>query len=254
VTVTVTCLSPPARSRRGLPGRVVRHPAGFLSSELAWAPDGNAFSACFVTGKGTVIEIRPLGGTGLSGEGLCFPAWAKSGLAAARLEPVSVEFAGETVLDAEDVGQLLHPLPDGSRHEVTALAAGPGDRLAVALAVVSGGGPVAEPGVLAVLAPGGIVERTFRLGPDERVQAIRFAPDGGGLWWADARGAQTTAFTLEGEAVDALPPTRWLAWSPSGRYVALAGEDGIEIRTWPRGDTVGTLPIVPNDLSWTMAP
>jgi hypothetical protein len=236
---------------RGGPERVLRHPAGFLAAEVAWAPDGSTFAACFETAGGAVLEIRPLGGTGLHGDGLCFPTWVDGrGLAAARLSPLSIELAGETVLGPGEIAVLLPELPEGARREVSALGAGGEGELAAALVVVNERRRLPFSGLVAVLSQEGSATVTL---PDGALPtALGLAPDGTALWFFDAGEGRAVVVSYPGgEPVDSFPQARWVAWAPSGRFVAAATGDGVEIMTWPELERVAVVPVAATDLSWT---
>lgn len=232
-------------------GRVLRHEPGFLASELSWAPDSLAFAGCFAAAEGAVLDVRPLDGAGLHGAGLCFPAWVDEGLAAAKLNPLSIELGGETVLGPEAIAELLPDVPEGARREVSALGGG-SDRLAVSLVVLSEKQVFPSAGVLAVLSEDGSLGRPVDLPERALPTAIAVAPGGDALWYLDAAEGRVRVVLLPGgEPVSSFPRARLAAWSPSGRYVAAATDEGIAVLAWPGLSPVTVVPVVANDVSWT---
>lgn len=240
---------------RGGLGTVVRHEPGFLASELAWAPDGQTFAACLGTGKGATLDVRPLEGAGLHGEGLCFPAWAGGrGLAAVELRPLSVTLAGEPVLDRDAMAELLPSVPSQAHREVSALAGGTDGQLAVALVAVSDTRLLPFLGVLVVVSREGSIELAAELAEGVLPTAVGFAPDGSALWYLDAGTGAARVISIPSGGPAEVPEARWLAWSPSGRYLAAATEEGLVVSSWPGLERIAVIPVVANDISWTRSP
>jgi WD40-like Beta Propeller Repeat len=235
-------------------GRVIAHTAGFLVSEPAWAADGLTFAACFGTRKGLVTDLRALDGAGQSGNGLCFPAWAELGFAAARIDPPSLELGGETVLGAKDLEKLLPSVPEDAHREVSALGAGPGDRLAVAVVAVSAARALPLSAALAVVSRVGAIEFSARLTRDTLPAAIGLSPDGTALWYLDAGKGVAVLLNLPGGRRRVPYDARWVSWSPDGRYMAAATDQGIELSTWPNGEELAVLQVKAASLTWTRSP
>jgi hypothetical protein len=234
--------------------RVIAHTPGFLASEPAWSPDGLTFAACFGTREGLVTDLRPLDSAGLSANGLCFPAWTDRGLAATRVDPLSIELDGETVLGTNELEKLLPSVPEEAHREVSALGAGPGDRLAVAVVAVSETRALPLSAALAVVSGQGAIEFSARLTRDTLPAAIGSSPDGTALWYLDAGRGVAVLLELPGGRRRGPYNARWFSWSPDGRYVAAATDQGIELSTWPEGEELAVVQVKASSLTWTRSP
>ena len=227
---------------------------GLLGSELVWSGDGGIYAVCLGTRNGPVVELVGLNGERAVAEGACSPGWLADGrLALARPGTPSVEVEGTVLLGPGEIGELLPSVPRGARRTVSALGAD-GGRIAVGLVVVDGMRPLPHHGALAVLGEEGTLLFAASLRPDTLPAAIALSPDGSALWYHDAGKGTATILSLPGGR--RFPPfgAGWVAWSPSGRYLAATSPDGIVLSAWPEGERIAVVPVLARDVAWAREP
>lgn len=235
--------------RSGGAERLVRHTPGFLGAELAWSPDGAVAAACFGGERGPVLDLL-YADRARALRGLCAPAFTGSGrLAAAVPSPPRVVVGGRLVLSPAQAASLLRGAPARAATVVSALAAG-GGRIAVGLTAVTRRSYVPATAALAVLSGGGRLLLALPLGR-ALPSAIGLAPDGTALWYLNALDGTAHLVGLPAGRALPAPAARRYAWSPSGRYLAAATDDGLLVRAWPSGQQVARLPLAVSDLGWS---
>jgi hypothetical protein len=246
---------PGADADRVLPaGSVVEHEPGVIASDVAWATDGQAMHVCVATREGTVVDTIALadGASAVSSDE-CFPAVLEDGRLATVVGPLGVTVGGHRLLGREDARVLLPSTGNGGRRVVTAVGGGD-DELVVGLAAVSDTRLLPFSASVAVLAEGGAAPFFALLQPGALPAAVGLAPRGDALWFFDAGSGTAAIRDIPGGRQ--LPPlgARWLAWSPSGDFLAAATERSIRIYTWPDAVEVERIPVAANVVAWTRAP
>jgi hypothetical protein len=233
-------------------GRLVRHDEGFLVSDVVWDAEGTQFAVCFGTRDGVVVDV--FSGAQQRGRvpGQCFPAWLPDGrLVTAGSDPAAVTVDGVPLLAGPEIERLLPDVPKRSSRVVSALAAAPEGTVAAALVVTSKAQLLPSSAALVVLSPDGEPAFTARLPPRRLPSVLGLAPDARGLWYYDTGEGRATVLSIPGGKRFPVFDARWIAWSPSGDYVAAATDEGIVLRTWPDGDRVGVIPVSATDVWWT---
>ena len=230
----------------------LEHAPGRPLAAISWAPDGKDLSVCIETGEGALVETIAMAivleGTDDEQGEACLSTWLSDGsLAVARTGTAAVEIGGEVAVGPSALAALLPSGAPGAT--VTALGAGgPG----LALGVIGTGGRDEEPAAIAVFTETGSPVYQARLPGGALPVAIGLAPDGTALWYQTAlRGKGTRLIAIPGGRRLVPFGARWFAWSPSGRYLAAATAEGVEVSTWPDGERVGIVPVNALTLTWT---
>lgn len=234
---------------------VFEHARGFVASEVAWRADGSAFAVCFGTRDGTVVDVIEPGRGQDELAGMCFPGFLADGrLALARVSPVAVVVDGVTVIAPERAAQLLPDVPNGERRAVSAVGVG-GVGLAVGLVAVSDTRLLPSSAAIAVLDPaGGVVFRGGLYPSDTLPAVLGLAPDGSALWYLDTGNGRAVVVSIPGGRRLTFFTARWFAWSPDGRFLAVARSDDVALLSWPDGREIATIPVNAASISWTRAP
>jgi hypothetical protein len=235
-------------------GSVLRHSPGFVTSEVVWHPKGHRVAVCVASNEGTVVDVLTLGEDGSASiEDACFPAFLADGRLSVVHGAVSIELDGSSIAGEAEAAVLLPSLPGESQRFVTALGAG-GDRLVVGLAALSPSRELPFSASIAVLTPRGRVEFSAHLRPDALPAVAGLAPDGKALWYYDASSGTAVILEIPGGRRSRPYRARWLAWSPSGDYLATVTDGGVEILSWPDAERVATLDVPADVVAWTRRP
>jgi hypothetical protein len=183
----------------------------------------------------------------------CFPAVLPDGRYASVVGPASIVVDGRPLLSDAELERLLPSVPRRARRVVSALGAGDGEVVAAVTAIAKGR-LLPSSAALAVVTAKGNVRFSAALRRDVLPAEVGLSPRGDALWYFDA--ADGSAHVIQVPGGRELPPygARWVAWSPSGDYLAVAGERSVQIFTWPDGAEVEQLPVAANVLAWTRAP
>jgi hypothetical protein len=245
---------PGADASRVLPsGSVVEHEPGVIASEVAWATDERTMHVCVATREGTVVDTIALDGASHVRADECFPAILEDGRLATVVGPLGVTVGDRRLLGREEARTFLPSTGNGGRRVVTAVGGGDGE-LVVGLAAVSDTRLLPFTASVAVLAEEGGDPFFALLQPGTLPAAVGLAPRGDALWFFDAGTGTAAIRDIPGGRQ--LPPlgARWLAWSPSGDFLAAATERSIRIYTWPDAVEVERIPVAAAVVAWTRAP
>jgi hypothetical protein len=249
---------PPPEGSQVLEGQtVLRHEPGVIASEVVWPRGEGVALACVATRDGTIVTgvgADPLLAPGFGVQrDSCFPAVLADGRYASVVGPASIVVDGRALLSDAELERLLPSVPRRARRVVSGLGAGDGEVVAAVAAIVKGR-LLPSSAALAVVTANGNVRFSASLRSDVLPAEVGLSPLGDALWYFDAADGSAHVIGLPGGRE--LPPygARWVAWSPSGDYLAAAGERSVQIFTWPDGAEVEQLPVAANVLAWTRAP
>jgi hypothetical protein len=249
---------PPPEGSQVLEGQtVLRHEPGVIASEVVWPRGESVALACVATRDGTIVTgvgADPLLAPGFGVQrDSCFPAVLPDGRYASVVGPASIVVDGRALLSDAELERLLPSVPRRARRVVSGLGAGDGEVVAAVAAIVKGR-LLPSSAALAVVTAKGTVRFSAALRSDVLPAEVGLSPHGDALWYFDAADGSAHVIALPGGRE--LPPygARWVAWSPSGDYLAAAGEASVQIFTWPDGAEVEQLPVAANVLAWTRAP
>lgn len=233
-------------------GRETRlgHTPGYIEGDVAWSPDGLQLAVCSATRTRVVVDLIPpmKGPSHLRGR--CFPAWLPDGrLVTAEPSTLRV-LAGDGVLAGPELARALLPATRaGAVRAFSALAAARG-LVAVALVTARPHELLPDAAAIAVLGEDGRVVYRARLRPGVFPTGLGLAPDGSAVWYYDAGAGSAVLVSMPGGRRLPYFDVRRFAWSPDGRWLAVAGRSAIEVFSWPDGSLAATIPVAAADLAW----
>jgi hypothetical protein len=249
---------PPPEGSQVLEGQtVLRHEPGVIASEVVWPRGEGVALACVATRDGTIVTgvgADPLLAPGFGVQrDSCFPAVLPDGRYASVVGPATIVVDGRSLLSDAELERLLPSVPRRARRVVSALGAGDGEVVAAVAAIVKGR-LLPSSAALAVVTAKGKVRFSAALRSDVLPAEVGLSPLGDAVWYFDAANGNAHVMGVPDGRELSPDGARWVAWSPSGDYLAAAGERSVQIFTWPDGAEVDQLPAAANVLAWTHAP
>jgi hypothetical protein len=226
----------------------VHHQEGLLASPVSWRADGRAAAFCITTQYGTAV-IRVSAGDLVQREirGVCDPAWVNgTRLAVTRKDEVLV--GGRALPLGRELARVTH----GAPATITALAA-EGERLAIGVARSAQFGRLVPPMSLVVSDTSGSASISVRPGESGPFNEVGIAPDGHAAWYLDpdtGRASLAPGLRSGGYPVD-IPRTAFAyAWSPDGRFLAVAAPRDVRLFDWRTGETATISFVSARTLAW----
>jgi hypothetical protein len=227
-----------------------------VSPGISWTPDGSAVALCVKRGQQqTVLTVRAQAAAPLSLQRL-------APLVQGRCQPAFMLNSALATSDGRQVYVGQKRLPFGHLL-ANSLGVGPLDVTVTAMAASSAGlvlalvrrAPSGAQGgrtLLVTVHTDGSLIRVDRP-PSGLVDAIGASPDGAWLSAQYANGGGTVLIPVNAaRRPPAVPPvTRGLAWSPDGRFIAVALPGEVRIVDVVSGDSTAITDVDPTAVSWT---
>ena len=226
---------------------------GQADGEPAWAHDGSRVAWCDAAGFTRVIEVA--GAAPPEQLPGCAPRFGADGSVLTRLDSLfgapGLLRDGRVLLDAAD---LRRAAGGTDRIELLGFDERADGLLAVAVAVFTPGRPSVALGFWRGGRPEHVVELPLRVVPGVGPlgDRLQFGPDGNVL----AAGFPGGSFTFvlvdvrSGRQAHPAPRVRGFAWSPDGRWLAIATPDEILVVAAATGETAYSLPVQAAAIAW----
>jgi WD40 repeat protein len=227
-----------------------------VSPGVTWTPDSSAVAFCTERGPQQAVEVvrvPAVSGIGVSGqqfarvvEKRCHPAFMLNS-ALATSDRRHVYLAGKRL----SIDRLLTHLTGGGPVDVrvTAMAASPAG-LVIAVARNGALGVDEQALLVTVRGDGGVIRVDHP--PRGLIDTVSASPDGAWLAIEYAFSGQVRLIRIKVTSLPAVPEvTRSLAWSPDGRFVAVALSGELRIVDMFTGASTSLTEVRPTSLSWT---